>query len=124
MSTGRRIKVVCIWLLMNSLTCLMVALGAIGFGWAWNIYTFLAWMGVIVFGLLAVTKAEQPLLYKDPTYERPVPALLDIILDSGVAVACAAFGHWFYAMLKILEVVLYQYFYGEVKEIKDEPTAP
>lgn len=112
MSVLKRVYRVGFWLLTNGITYLLLALGLMtGFGWAWNLYAFLSWLAVFIYGIQCLAKAR-------PEFDRSVPAILDIIIDFGAAAACAAFGHWFYAILKLVEIVEYQHFYSKKEEPK------
>jgi hypothetical protein len=116
MTTLQRIRRVGIWLLSNGITYLLLALGVIGFGWAWNVYAFLSWIAVLFFTALILAKAQDPSLSIQPDLTRPVPAILDIIIDFSAACVCVAFGHWFFGFLKLVEILEYQTFYHRFEE--------
>ena len=107
----KRFNRFCRWFAYNAFWYLMGALGLVGMGWAFNIFAFFAWITFIFVVLIVLYKGHCKKTGEKYDIEDalplPVPFWLDCVLDIAMATALAAFGHWFYAGLVILNEVLF-----------------
>ena len=107
----KRFNRFCRWFAYNAFWYLMGALGLVGMGWAFHIFTFLAWMTFLFTILLTLYKSNCKKTGEKYEIEKalplPVPFWLDFLLDIIMALALAAFGHWFYAVMIIFSEVLF-----------------
>lgn len=118
MSLWKRTTSITWWLFQNGVMYGLMALGFLtGFGWAWNLYAFIAWLATFGFWAMALAKKKaledgnEDTLDVYRKFNHPTHIVLDYILDGVALVALVAMGHWFYGLLKILEIAGYRAFY-------------
>lgn len=69
----------------------------------WNIYKFLAWFATILYCFIDLAKVLNPTQTNKSIPTRKIPIGLSFGSDFAIAIILAAFGHWFYATLKVIE---------------------
>ena len=108
MTTLERITRVITWLINNSITWALAISGLVlKVSWALRVWVFLLWLSIFMFTLMNIHKTnckEKHLEYKD--LKLAVPAWIDVTLDVLMGCLMAAFGHWFYAALVVVQMLL------------------
>jgi hypothetical protein len=88
-----------------------------------NIYKFLAWFITSTYFLLLVAKAVDPIEMNKNIPDKKIPVWLSFLSDLGIAIILAAFGHWFYAGLKMAEQYFEQFVLDKKSGYKQSPPA-
>lgn len=127
MPTLSKTKKVLRWAIHNTLLYGFMVLGLFGnLKWAFNIYAFLNWSGLLLSFLLILCKKVTEL---DPekklslAHILPVPAWLDGLLDVIAIGVLAGFGHWFYAILLVIQTIVLQHIIYQDKQEEKETNA-
>jgi hypothetical protein len=98
------------WTLSNALYWILTGLAFFRhISWAFNLWVFLTWCFTLIWGFIALSRMGYRALGQEdqfPPVGRSVPAWVSIISDVGIACVAAAFGHWFYAVLLIVQTLL------------------
>src|SRR6185312_5260989 len=88
------------WALINAIVLALMIVGLRGHKTAWNVFVFVQWFATIVCVLVFLAK-EAPFVKDSPG--RSVSNWVEATFDFGVALALAAFGHFGYAAMSLLQ---------------------
>ena len=134
MTVWQKTKSVFSWLTSNTVLWALMLTGTfLKANWAFNLLAFAGWFLTFAYTLMwgvvshDISEHEQhsdhklsEITEKIMARGRTVPAAIDITLDVIFIGILVAFGHWFYGLLFLLQVYLYQGIYQQAKEIKAE----
>lgn len=103
-----------VWAIMQSATAYAAYQGVHGHAIWWNLYRFGAWLMPILWfsSMLGLSMANGQTLEKS---RRVAPLWLSCLSDLAIGLVCAAYGHFFYAALKVVEQFLEQTTYSTVE---------
>lgn len=109
-SVGRSIS----WCLLNGGVFALAILGVqYGEEWALNIFKFLLWMVVVLYGIGLSSPDSRSALSKKG---RSVPAVVSLLFDLSLAIFLAAYGLFFYAALQVIQMIFYEGIYAGTED--------
>ena len=132
MTVWQKTKRVFSWLMGNAILWGLALAGMfLKANWAFNLLAFAAWFLTFSYSILwGVVSHDATQRKNDSNHKlseitetmmgkgRVVPAFIDVTLDVVFIGLLVAFGHWFYGILFLIQVYLYQGMFRQIKEIK------
>lgn len=120
MTAWKRTRKILSWVVINGAYWILLVLGTVGkLGWAFNIWVFTTWFFTLLYGfvgtilgLASVTETE----VDHSKVEFGIPTTISAVSDFAMALFAAALGHWFYALLVVVQQFSEQLVRGLVKE--------
>lgn len=120
------------WLTSNAILWGLALAGTLlKANWAFNLLAFAAWFltfsYAVIWGVVSHDNAQlknnsnhklSEITEKIMSKGRVIPAFVDVTLDVIFIGLLVAFGHWFYGILFLIQVYLYQGMFYQIKEIK------
>lgn len=105
--TLKKVAMAALMLVVNLVYFALVCYGCAGHLWAWRIFQFCTWLFNIALTMLAVNKYSQ---YgtKRTVPERKLPAYITVGFDVATTIVIVGYGHWFYGIMVIIQMVLEQ----------------
>jgi hypothetical protein len=91
----------------------LLYLGLTGSTWAWNLFIFREWIAVVIGSLAAISRYFLEQAGKFQKQEPSFPKWVGATSDYALVIVLAATGHFFYAVLVIIEQLLEQYLLSE-----------
>ena len=110
MTAGKRVISILSWIVANGVMWTLVVLGTIGHSHpTFLVFKFLTWLFTIVYALLLLAQSQaESKGEKLVIPERGINKYVAFLSDLGAACLCAAFGHWFYGALVMVQQFMEQ----------------
>lgn len=105
------------WLAVNAGMAFALAFGVQGHPHAWNIFVFVQWFTTIAVALIFYCKSA-PFMKDFP--DRTVPSWIDFLYDVGIALTLAAFAHFGYASMSLIQFYLMNVVYSNAEKSRAE----